>query len=50
MVSLNPAVDMTYEIPQLLQDQKVHVETTRFDPGGKGINIGCALKGLNTSA
>jgi 6-phosphofructokinase 2 len=49
-LSLNPAVDMTYEIPTLLKDQKVHATATRFDPGGNGINVGRALKRLNTAA
>ncbi len=50
VLSLNPAVDMTYEIPRLLEDQKAHAVTTRFDPGGNGINVGRALKRLGTSA
>jgi len=50
VLSLNPAVDMTYEIPQLLEDQKAHAVTTRFDPGGNGINVGRALKRLGTPA
>jgi len=50
VLSLNPAVDMTYEIPRLLEDQKVHAVATRFDPGGNGINVGRALKRLETAA
>jgi len=50
VLSLNPAVDMTYEIPRLLEDQKAHAVATRFDPGGNGINVGRALKRLNTRA
>ena len=50
VLSPNPAVDMTYEIPQLIADQKVHATSTRFDPGGNGINVGRALKRLQTSA
>ncbi len=49
-LSLNPSVDMTYEIPNLLKDQKVHATATRFDPGGNGINVGRALKRLETAA
>ncbi len=49
-LSLNPAVDMTYEIPHLQKEQKAHAVSTRFDPGGNGINVGRALKRLNTSA
>lgn len=50
VLSLNPAVDMTYEIPHLLADQKAHALTTRFDPGGNGINVGRALTQLATPA
>jgi len=50
VLSLNPAVDMTYEIRRLLEDQKVQAEATRFDPGGNGINVGRALKRLETAA
>jgi len=50
VLSLNPAVDMTYEIPQLLEEQKAHAVSTRFDPGGNGINVGRALKRLATPA
>jgi len=50
VLSLNPALDMTYEIPHLLEDQKVHAVATRFDPGGNGINVGRALKRLDTMA
>ncbi len=49
VLSLNPAVDMTYEMPHLLEDQKVHAVATRFDPGGNGINVGRALKQLTTT-
>jgi len=50
VLSLNPAVDMTYEISELAEDQKVHALATRYDPGGNGINVGRALKRLNTLA
>ncbi len=46
ILTLNPAVDMTYEIEQLLPDRKVHACATRFDPGGNGINVARALKRL----
>jgi 6-phosphofructokinase 2 len=49
-LTLNPALDVTYEIPHLVADQKVGALKTRFDPGGNGINVGRALKLLNTSA
>ncbi len=44
LLSLNPAVDITYEVPKLLIDQKVHAERTRYDPGGNGINVARSLK------
>ncbi len=50
VLSLNPAVDMTYEVPRLIADQKAHAVATRFDPGGNGINVGRALKRLDTFA
>jgi len=50
VLSPNPAVDMTYEFPQLIADQKVDAIATRFDPGGNGINVGRALKRLGTAA
>ncbi len=34
VLSLNPAVDITYEIPKLIADQKVHALDSRYDPGG----------------
>jgi 6-phosphofructokinase 2 len=49
-LTLNPALDVTYEIPHLVADQKVGALKTRFDPGGNGINVGRALKLLDTSA
>ncbi len=50
VLSLNPAVDMTYEVPRLIADQKARAVATRFDPGGNGINVGRALKRLETFA
>jgi len=50
VLSPNPAVDMTYELPQLIANQKAHAIATRFDPGGNGINVGRALKRLATAA
>lgn len=47
VLALNPAVDMTYEIPNLVSDQKVHAHSTRFDPGGNGINVGRGLTRLD---
>ena len=46
ILTLNPAVDITYTVPQLIADQKAHALSTRFDPGGNGINVGRGLKRL----
>ncbi len=50
ILTLNPAVDMTYEIGQLLPDHKVHASSTRFDPGGNGINVARGLRRLGVGA
>ncbi|WP_417567790.1 1-phosphofructokinase family hexose kinase [Marinobacter sp.] len=50
VLSLNPAVDITYEIPRLIADQKVHALKSRYDPGGNGINVGRGLKRLGVQA
>jgi len=36
--------------PHLLEEQKAYAVSTRFDPGGNGINVGRALKRLGTQA
>lgn len=49
-LSLNPAIDLTYEVPCLKHDQKSRSTTTHYDPGGTGINVGRALEKLNNNA
>ena len=49
-MTLNPCLDVSYEFLSLVADQKVHVDHTRFDPGGNGINVGRALKRLGLTA
>jgi 6-phosphofructokinase 2 len=39
-------VDISYEIPQLVADQKVRSARTRYHPGGNGINVARALARL----
>lgn len=46
-LSLNPAIDLTYEIPCLQHDQKSRATKTHYDPGGTGINVGRALEKLS---
>ncbi len=50
ILSLNPALDVTYEIPRLVAEQKAHARHTRYDPGGNGINVGRAMKKLDMPA
>jgi len=46
ILALNPAVDISYEIRQLVADTKVRAESTRYYPGGNGINVARALAEL----
>ena len=46
VLALNPAVDISYEISQLLEYQKVRAKKTRYHPGGNGINIARGLTEL----
>ena len=46
VLALNPAVDISYEIPQLLEYQKVRASRTWYHPGGNGINVARALAEL----
>ena len=46
VLALNPAVDITYVIPQLMADQKVRASQTYYHPGGNGINVARALTEL----
>lgn len=46
-LSLNPAIDLTYEVSHLTHDQKSRSLSTSYDPGGTGINVGRALEKLN---
>ena len=50
VLALNPAVDISYEIPQLLEYQKVRASQTWHHPGGNGINITRALTELEVPA
>ncbi|MGB5260225.1 MAG: hexose kinase [Gammaproteobacteria bacterium] len=43
VLALNPAVDISYDITQLLEYQKVCATKTSYYPGGNGINVARAL-------
>ncbi|NQY26414.1 MAG: 1-phosphofructokinase family hexose kinase [Piscirickettsiaceae bacterium] len=47
---LNPALDVTYHVSQLIPEQKSRSDAARHDPGGNGINIGRALKRMQINA
>jgi len=49
-LSLNPAIDLTYEIGCLQHDQKIRATSASYDPGGTGINVGRALEKLNANS
>jgi len=49
-LSLNPAIDLTYEINDLTHDQKTRATSTHYDPGGTGINVGRALEKLEANS
>ncbi|MDT8282428.1 MAG: 1-phosphofructokinase family hexose kinase [Gammaproteobacteria bacterium] len=49
VLALNPSVDISYEIPQLLAYQKVRASQTWYHPGGNGINITRGLIELGVS-
>ncbi len=46
-LSLNPAIDLTYQVSDLRHEQKSRASVCHFDPGGTGINVGRALQKLN---
>lgn len=45
-LSLNPAIDLTYEVGCITHDQKSRATKTHYDPGGTGVNVGRALEKL----
>jgi 6-phosphofructokinase 2 len=46
VLALNPALDVGYELPQLIADRKVAADKTYYHPGGNGINISRGLAEL----
>ena len=50
VLALNPAVDISYEIQQLLEYQKVRARHTWYHPGGNGINVARALTEIGIPA
>jgi 1-phosphofructokinase family hexose kinase len=50
VLTLNPSLDISYEVTQLIADQKTHADRARYDPGGNGINLARTLKTLGVRA
>lgn len=49
-LTLNPAIDVTYTVSQLVADNKVNSKEANLFPGGNGINVSRALKRLGKDA
>ena len=49
-LSLNPAVDISYCVKQLVMSDKSDADASRYDPGGNGINVSRSLKLLGVEA
>ncbi len=45
-LTLNPALDMATEVPELLPGHKLRCSEPMLDPGGGGLNVSRAIKGL----
>ena len=43
-LTLNPALDMSTEVPELLADQKLRCAEPKLDPGGGGLNVSRAVR------
>ena len=46
-ITLNPAVDKSTTIDQLIPEKKLRCEQPKFEPGGGGINVSRALRRLD---
>ena len=49
-LTLNPALDVTYDVQALEPDHKCHALHVSHHPGGNGINVGRALRVLGVEA
>jgi 1-phosphofructokinase family hexose kinase len=45
-VTLNPAIDQTLVVPRFVAGDTIRVKSSRFDPGGKGINVSRVVQEL----
>ncbi|PFG34892.1 1-phosphofructokinase family hexose kinase [Sanguibacter antarcticus] len=49
-VTLNPAIDVTYEVPSLVVDDVVRVTRTTSRAGGKGVNVAAVASAIGADA
>lgn len=49
-LTLNPALDMAADVPQMVPDEKLRCTEPRLDPGGGGINVARAIRALGGEA
>lgn len=49
-LTLNPAIDKSTRVPQLVPEQKLRCEPPKTEPGGGGINVARGLKRLGLDA
>lgn len=45
-LTLNPAIDQTLVLPRFVAGDTLRVKASRFDPGGKGINVSRVIREL----
>ncbi|HEY5625053.1 MAG TPA: PfkB family carbohydrate kinase, partial [Dehalococcoidia bacterium] len=45
-VTMNPAVDQTLVLEKFVAGDTLRVKSSRFDPGGKGINVSRVIREL----
>ncbi len=45
-ITLNPAIDQTLVLPRFVAGDTLRVKSSRFDPGGKGINVSRVIREL----
>lgn len=49
-LTMNPSLDLAAEVDRLLPEQKLRSHTSRYYPGGGGINVARVLRRFNTTA
>lgn len=49
-ITLNPALDKSISVPELVPEKKLRALSSKVEPGGGGINISRALKKLGVSS